>query len=355
MTPARALVDDLLPWFERVARDLPWRRDPSPYRVLLSELMLQQTRVDTVVPYFQRFTAKWPTLEDLARAHEDEVLHEWAGLGYYSRARNLHRCARAAVELGGLPARVEELRALPGVGPYTSGAIASIAFGERAPLVDGNVERVLSRIDARDADPRSTTGKRALWERATELVQALEPGEHPGQLNQSLMELGATVCLPRNPSCLVCPVRAHCRATARGEPEAFPKKAPRKPPVPIFAVYALARTREGWVLGRRPKGLLGGLWEPIGVECASDVDPSDTALAALRERAGLLGSDPRLVGTVKHTFSHRKLTARVVRVRAEGDPDPLHWYTDVRVVEDVESMSLSKLARKLLAHREPGR
>ena len=353
VAPARALVEALLSWYGRVARDLPWRRDPVPYKVLLSELMLQQTRVDTVIPYFDRFVARWPTLEDLASASEDDVLHEWAGLGYYSRARNLHRCAQAAAALGGLPSTADELRALPGIGPYTSGAIASIAFGQPAPLIDGNVERVISRLDARSEDPRSTPGKKALWARAGELVDALEPGEHPGALNQALMELGATVCLPRNPGCLTCPVRGHCMAGARAEPEAYPKKTPKKPPVPIFAVYALARTDQGWVLGRRPKGLLGNLWEPIGIECAEDADPGATALAALRDRAALRGADARLVGTVKHVFSHRKLTARVVAVTAEGTPDALDYYTDVRVVQDVEELTLSKLARKLLAHR-PG-
>lgn len=353
MTPdPRALIDALLPWYGRRARDLPWRRDPSPYEVLLSELMLQQTRVDTVVPYFERFTARWPTVEDLAAAEPDEVLGEWAGLGYYSRARNLHACAREAAAQGGLPDTAEGLRRLPGIGPYTAGAIASIAFGRRAPLVDGNVERVLNRIDARAGDPRSTAGKKALWARAGALQEALHEDEAPGDWNQALMELGATVCLPRNPSCLACPVRALCQAHAAGSPERYPELKPRTRPTPVSAVYAVGRLDGGWVLGKRPPGLLGGLFEPIGAEVGT---PTAAALeSAVRERTGLRVVALERVGTVKHTFSHRKLTAAVWRTTFEGSPEALEHYVDVRVVRDVEEVALSKLARKLLALADGG-
>ncbi len=348
LAPPRDIVDALLPWFRECARDLPWRRSPTPYRVLLSELMLQQTRVDTVVPYFERFLERWPTLEALAAADLEDVLHAWAGLGYYSRARNLHKCAIAASRRGGLPSTVEGLRELPGVGPYTAGAIASIAFGARAALVDGNVERVLCRLDADPTPPRSTTGKRALWARAGALQEALRTTEHPGDLNQALMEVGATVCSPRAPLCAECPLEALCQAHAAGDPERYPTKIPRSKPVDVAAVYGLAWV-DGWVLGLRPPGLLGGMWEPVG--CA--LEPGEHAEARLRaafeERAGLATRSMDEAGTVRHVFSHRRLSARVFHVEVEGTPSVGSYYLDVRVVERPETLPLSTLARKLLA------
>ncbi|HHO50077.1 MAG TPA: A/G-specific adenine glycosylase [Deltaproteobacteria bacterium] len=349
MTPPDAadLVAALIPWYRRHRRDLPWRREVDPYRVLLSELMLQQTRVDTVVPYFERFVARWPDLASLAAADEEEVLREWSGLGYYSRARNLLRCARLVAE-GGLPSTVSELRALPGIGPYTAGAVASIAYGVSAPLVDGNVERVLCRLDARSEDPRGA-GRAPLWARATELHRAAGDEIHPGDLNQALMELGATVCTPRAPSCVRCPVAAGCRAHGQGDPLAYPRRAPRRRPTPVRGVAGLLWIDGGIVLGRRPAGLLGGLWEPVGAEHPGGVEPEAALVAAFATQVGVEIEIVSRLGVVVHTFTHRRLTTIVYEVRGSGAPTPKARYTEVRIVSDPESVPLSTLARRILA------
>jgi A/G-specific adenine glycosylase len=346
-------------WFARQARALPWRRDPTPYHVLLSELMLQQTRVETVIPYYERFLARWPTLDALARAAEHEVLQEWAGLGYYSRARNLHRCAIAAVAAGGLPSDPQELRRLPGIGPYTAGAVASIAFGIRAPLVDGNVERVLSRIDARHEDPRRA-GRAPLWERAAALLEA-SPQVPPGALNQALMELGAVVCTPRSPRCTSCPVEDLCLGR-KDDPQNLPRRAPKPRPTEMHGVAVIARCAGGWVVGRRPPGLLGGLWEPIRVE----VGPGQSVVARIRdgfrEETGAELTDLRHLGELVHVFTHRRLTCAVyegltdrglgfAESLASSTPrrPPHAVYEEIRVVDDPGVLGLSSLARKVLA------
>jgi A/G-specific adenine glycosylase len=310
--------------------------------------MLQQTRVDTAVPYFERFVARWPDLESLAAADEEQVLHAWAGLGYYSRARNMLKSARLAVQMGGLPRTTRELRLLPGVGPYTAGAVASIAFGVRAALVDGNVERVLSRVDALTADPRSTAGKRALWARAQHLVDHLDLADHPGTWNQALMELGATVCTPRAPSCPDCPVREYCVGLRRGVVDQLPRLAPRKKPLPVAEAAVLSRRGGRILMGRREAGgLLGGLWEPPRAALRADAVPSEVA-ARLLATHGLSGEVLGQVGVVVHAFSHRLLTLTVVSVVAEGSPvvvtpyDRMAW-----VVPD--DLAMSTLARKVLA------
>ena len=301
-------------WYAQNARTLPWRDDPSPYAVLLSELMLQQTRVDTVIPYFHDFMRRWPTLADLAAATEDEVLEAWAGLGYYSRARNLLRCARE-VEAEGLPADPQALRRLPGIGPYTAGAIASIAFGVRTGLVDGNVERVLSRLDASEVDPRSSAGKRALWDRVEGLQQAHEG--HPGDLNQALMELGAMVCQPRTPRCEICPLADVCVGRARGVAASLPRKAKKKPPVPVYGVSGLLRCEGRVLMGQRPKsGLLGGLWEPISADVDADADPVEALREAFLERCGLRVEVGAPLGQIVHVFTHRRLSCRVYDISA---------------------------------------
>ena len=340
----RALVHALLDWYARVARPLPWRVDPTPYRVLLSEFMCQQTRVETALPYFERFLARWPRLEDLAAADEAEVVEAWAGLGYYRRARNLHRCARAAVARGGLPSDAEALQALPGIGPYTAGAVASIAWGRRVPLVDGNVERVLGRMLALGHDPRRSPGRRIVWDRARALHDANDG--HPGDLNQALMELGATACAPRSPRCGDCPAAAWCRARALGRPEDHPPRAPRAAPREIEAVAGLLRAGDRVLLGRRrPGGLLGGLWEPIRADL--DGDEPRAALEAAFAEVGLRAAPHRDLGAVLHVFTHRRLTCRVWEVRGGGEPRPGGPYDDVRFARPDE-VGLSGLASRLL-------
>ncbi|MFT7520207.1 MAG: A/G-specific adenine glycosylase [Kiritimatiellia bacterium] len=341
------LTEELLAWYDAHKRRLPWRDEPTPYRVLLSELMLQQTRVDTVIPYFERFLARWPTLHDLANADPDEILEQWAGLGYYRRARSLHAVAKAAVEAGGLSGDVQELRALPGIGPYTAGAIASIAFGTCTPLVDGNVERVLCRLYDMADDPRKAAGRRAVWGRA----EALVPADRPGDFNQALMELGATICKPRSPLCDVCPLSARCAGQYRAE--RLPNKPPRKPPVPIEGVAGLIPWGDSVLLARRPAGLLGGMWEPPGLwPLEGDLAGAVALEGAFLHRLGLHVRSTGSLGTVVHVFSHRRLSMQVFRLElvAAGEPAPISYYTSVGT-QLKTGQALSRLSRKVLALR----
>jgi A/G-specific adenine glycosylase len=308
--------------------------------------MLQQTRVETVVPYFERFLARWPTLTDLAQAEEEAVLQAWAGLGYYRRARALHAVAKAAVARGGLPGTVEELLALPGIGPYTAGAIASLGFGQRVPLVDGNVERVLSRVDGREEDPRSTFGKRALWARAQAIVEA-SPAP-AGVINQALMELGATTCQPRRVACPACPWQERCVARSSADPTRLPNLKPKAPPRPEAGHAVLVREGDRLLLARRARHRrLGGLWEPPLV-----VDPAGRWSDQLQEQLGLTLHVEHLVGQVVHVFTHRRLSVSVYAARrVVGDPSPCEAYDRIGwfTLEEAEQLGLSTLARKLMA------
>jgi A/G-specific adenine glycosylase len=294
--------------YRRDRRDLPWRRTRDPYAIWVSEVMLQQTRVQTVIPYWERWMTKFPTVAALAAAPLDDVLAAWAGLGYYSRARNLHAGARTIAETfaGALPQTVSELRRVPGIGPYTAGAIASIAFGERAPLVDGNVARVLARVFAIDNDIKSTAGQRALWQRAGELMAALPQGHAPGDLNQGLMELGATLCSPTSPRCLVCPLAAHCTAARTGRQDELPVVAARKKEseLPVLARAALwMADGDRIVLARRaPEGLFGGLWE---------LPQGDSPLDVARALGVTVDDAP--VAYHDQTLTHRRLRIAVFR------------------------------------------
>ena len=346
----------LLQWYRAGHREMPWRTHVAPYRTLVSELMLQQTRVETVIPYFERFMAAFPTVEDLARAPEQRVLELWAGLGYYSRARNLQRAAVAVVEAGGFPRDLVGLQALPGVGPYTAGAVASIALGLDAAVVDGNVERVVARVFALSLT--ATALRKRVWEEATRAVAATvqhEPGA-AGDFNQALMELGATVCTPRSPLCGHCPLAASCAGKANAA--AFPVKAPKKVS-PVVRATAVVRVVDGRVwLGKRPEGLLGGLWEPpISGEWS-------------------VTSATRSVAEVVHVFSHRRLIVDVrvpevaaTDVAAEPSPMPAPVLTEGAYAEEawvqlgeLEFKALSTLAWKVIragvmlpASRRPAR
>ncbi|MDJ0851002.1 MAG: A/G-specific adenine glycosylase [Myxococcota bacterium] len=314
----------LLRWYRRNRRDLPWRRTRDPYAIWISEAMLQQTRVETVIPYYERFLARFPTVRALAEADADDVLGAWAGLGYYSRARNLQRAAQVVADEheGRLPDTAEGLRELPGIGRYTAGAVASIAFDRPEPVVDGNVARVLARLLEIREDVKRPAVSRRLWEEAEALVQ----GESPGDLNQALMELGATVCTPRSPRCLACPLVKGCAGRAAGDPEALPVKAARKAPRRVEAAAGLlVRRGRALAVRRPPSGLLGGLWELPGGDLAPRERPEDGLLRALRERVGLRVAGARQLGTVDHEFTHRRLRLHVFqcdtpegRVRLEG-------------------------------------
>jgi A/G-specific adenine glycosylase len=340
----------LLAWFDRHKRDLPWRRTRDPYAIWLSETMLQQTRVETVIPYYERFLTRFPTVFALADAEPDEVTRLWSGLGYYSRARNLHAAARKLVgEYGGsLPSEVSALRELPGVGRYTAGAIASIAFGRPAPIVDGNVARVLARLlELRDelASPAMQT---RLWEEA----EALARGARPGDLNQALMELGALVCTPRAPRCLVCPLREMCRGRAAGDAEALPERKKAAPPRPIAGVAAvMTRGAKLLAVRRPPEGLLGGLWDLPGGEVASTETPRAALERALREKLGLALAGIAPLGSVQHGFTHRTLALHVFRAEtkpgriARREYDAHRWVTRAAFTQ----LGLSAVARKAFA------
>ncbi|MEZ4425760.1 MAG: A/G-specific adenine glycosylase [Gemmatimonadota bacterium] len=296
-----ALRARLLAWYDRARRDLPWRRTSDPYRVWVSEVMLQQTRVETVIPYYERWLERFPTVSALATADLDDVLPLWKGLGYYSRARNLHRAAQAVLERHGgeVPAEPDALRALPGVGAYTAGAVASIAFGRPEPLVDGNVRRVLSRWYDLEAP-----GDREVWALARDLVDP----ERPGDFNQALMELGATVCTPRAPRCEGCPVEGSCLARARGTVELRPPPRKRGPVPHVHVLSLVVWTAEArTLLVQRPeRGLLAGLWEFPARELAGPPDPGRCASP---------------LPPVEHVFSHLKATYHPLLIRMEDPPD----------------------------------
>ena len=306
----------LLAWFDGALRDLPWRRDRDPYHVWISEIMLQQTRVETVIPRFERWLARFPTLTSLAEAEIDEVLSEWEGLGYYSRARNLHAAARMVRErpCGGLPDTPEELRALPGVGEYTAGAIASIAFDRTEPAIDVNARRVLSRLfDLADPTP-SELRKRAA---------AIMPRERPGDFNQALIELGATVCLARSPRCTECPLSATCLARSRGTVDRRPGRA-RRPAVPTIELgVAVVVSPSGRALmaRRAESGMLGGMWEFPG----RVVHPGeDAGSAAERAAAALLDATLRVrpLAEVAHAYSHRRHVYRAFLFESDAESAP---------------------------------
>ncbi len=345
-----ALRRALLRWYREQARDLPWRRTRDPYAIWVSETMLQQTRVETVIPYYERFLARFPTVEALADAESDDLMEHWAGLGYYRRARNLQAAARKVVEEhgGALPDDVEGLLELPGVGRYTAGALASIAFDRPAPIVDGNVARVFARLFGIREDVRSAPVQARLWEEAT----ALARGRSPGDLNQSVMELGATVCTPRAPECLLCPLMRHCDAREAGDAEALPVKPPKKPPREVAAVAARV-DRDGRVLAvrRPPGGLLGGLWELPGDELEAGETPEAAAARSLRERAGLTAKACTPLGAIEHLFTHRRLTLHVLRVDVAPGRVRRHHYDAHRWLLEpaLGALPLSTLARKAIA------
>ena len=318
-TESHPFAPALLEWYDRFQADLPWRarhdEQPDPYRVWLSEIMLQQTQVETVKPYFERFLAVFPTLEALAAAPLEAVLKQWEGLGYYSRARNLHRAAqRVVAEQGGrFPASVEALRALPGVGRYTAGAIASIAFGLQAPVLDGNVIRVYARLLdlADDVTEAATQGR--LWRQAEDWL----PADRPGDYNQALMDLGRLVCRPRAPLCGSCPLAAHCLAFRRGTQAQRPVKK-RKAPLPHYDVAAgLVWNERGQLLiAQRPlDGLLGGLWEFPGGKREPGETLADCLRRELREELAIEVEVGELFTVVRHGFTHFKITLHAFTCR----------------------------------------
>ncbi|MEZ4332012.1 MAG: A/G-specific adenine glycosylase [Myxococcota bacterium] len=311
----RRIRAPLLRWYDAHRRDLPWRRTRDPYAIWISEAMLQQTRVETVIPYWERFLTRFPDVGSLARAELDDVYAFWTGLGYYARARNLKAAAEAIVADHGarLPESVEALRTLPGIGRYTAGAVASIAFGRAEPLVDGNVVRVFARIE----DVGDDVGEKSVVERFWQLAAELVRGERPGDLNQALMELGATLCLPKAPLCLACPVRRHCLGQAAGRAERLPTRTKRTA-VRAIRGFAVAIDRRGALLAvrRPPTGLMAGLWELPGGLLEDGEEAKDHAPRLLRERVGLEVDALEPAGRIEHLFTHRRLELEVFHARA---------------------------------------
>jgi A/G-specific adenine glycosylase len=285
----------LLEWYDAHARAFPWRSrpgaaPPDPYRVWLSEVMLQQTTTAHAAPYYEKFVARWPTVEALAAAEEADVMAEWAGLGYYSRARNLVACARAVAALGGFPESEEELRRLPGIGEYTAAAIAAIAFGRHAVVIDANIERVVARLFA--IDEPLPGAKKAI--RAA--VKAITPAERVGDFVQAMMDLGAGVCTPRNPSCLLCPLAALCAALAQGRQDVLPVKAAKKVrPLRAGTAFWIERDGAVWLVRRPRKGMLGAMRALPDDGWSARADGSGEAPISGAWGAG---------GVVRHTFSH---------------------------------------------------
>lgn len=315
--------EDLLDWYRSVARDLPWRRTEDPYRIWVSEVMLQQTRVDQALPYYRRFTERFPTVEDLADAERDEVLKLWEGLGYYSRARYLHRAAERVVrEHGGvLPSEESELADLPGIGPYTSAAVLSLAFGKPRAVLDGNVIRVLSRVYALEEQVTRSPVKRALRARANVLI---DPDE-PGTFNQALMELGATICTPTGPDCDACPVSAVCRAREAGRQERYPLKKDRPDRPHHEVAVGLVRNDAGDLLiARRPdESMLGGLWEFPGGKREDEESLAEACRRELDEELGIRVRVGPRYEQIDHAYSHFTVTLHFFPCRIEeGRPEP---------------------------------
>lgn len=286
--------NDLIGWFEKEQRDLPWRKNKDPYRVWVSEIMLQQTRVEAVKPYYANFMGKFPTLEALANADDEEVLKAWEGLGYYSRARNLHAAVKEVKEVYGgiVPSDVKKIEKLKGVGPYTKGAILSIAYGIPEPAVDGNVVR--------------------------EIISA----ENPSYFNQGLMELGALICIPKNPACLLCPVREHCRGYAEGVQKELPVKSKAKAPTMVPIVAGVLQTEDGrYVINKRPStGLLANMWEFPNVELGEGIrNQKEQLIDYMKEKFELSISIEEYAMNVQHTFTHRTWDIFVFYGKVTGD------------------------------------
>jgi A/G-specific adenine glycosylase len=342
-----SISDQLLAWYDVHARDLPWRVPPGkalpddpawPYRVWLSEVMLQQTTVAAVKPYFAKFTAVWPTVEALAAASDADVMAAWAGLGYYSRARNLLKCARAVAERGGFPDTEAELRKLPGLGDYTAAAIASIAFGRRAVVVDANVERVAARLFAIDAPlPAARKAIRA----ATDTIT---PDARAGDFAQAMMDLGSHICTTRSPRCLLCPLAGDCEGRNAGEPERLPVK-PAKKPVPERRGTAFWITRnnsaEVWLVTRPGTGMLGGMRALPDDGWTARSDGSGE---------GPLAGEWRTLGAVRHGFTHASLTLQVDALETSAEPEGAgQWWPVERIGEAGLATLFAKAAQLAIA------
>ncbi len=338
-------LSKLLTWYDGAKRDLPWRRTQDPYAIWLSEAMLQQTRVETVIDYWKRFLVRFPDVASLARADEEEVVAQWSGLGYYRRARQLHAAARVVVEEfdGEFPQDAKSLRELPGVGRYTAGAVASIAFGRAEPLVDGNVARVFCRFFELDGEPHSKELEKTLWELAEKWVSK----KRPGDWNQALMELGATVCTSTSPRCTECPLRTGCQALASGRVEELPRPKRKVEPIDVELEVLLIERRGRVLLERRSSSAarMADMWElPTREETGSDLFPAEYSSDAFEVGEKL--------GALRHSITRHRIRATVSRAAlAPGTRlrSPFAWHAPEEALE----LALTGMAKKALARFAP--
>ncbi len=333
-------------WYQSHSRDLPWRATNDPYRIWISEVMLQQTRVDTVIPYYAKWMAAFPDLESLFRAGEQEVLQLWEGLGYYSRARNLVKAARVLITeyQGRFPVTVEELRKLPGVGEYMAGALASIAMGRDEIALDGNGLRVIARLVEYSTPINIPISKQEIGD----IMRQMLPPGRAGDFNQAIMDLGSLICTPKNPHCASCPLRSECRAFRQGKPEAYPIKA-RKAPIPHYVVVAAVIREENRVLidKRRADGLLGGLWEFPGGKVETGEDLPGALKREILEELGVSLIVENEIGQYKHAYTHYRVTVHVFNGRIpRGEPraleaDEIRWVD----ISDLDQFPMGKVDR----------
>jgi A/G-specific adenine glycosylase len=323
--PVLQFAARLTQWYDGAKRDLPWRKTRDPYRILVSEIMLQQTRAQAVIPYYEKFLETFPSAHDLARASETEVLRHWSGLGYYARARNLHKAARQIVEHGAFPQEYDAIRELPGVGTYTAAAVASIAFGNNRAVVDGNVMRVIARFSGDASD----IGAPATKIRFEKIASALLDPHDPGRFNQAMMELGATICLPRNPLCLLCPVSADCQARAQGNQSQLPVKLKRMQPVRVDVTLLIVERAGRILLWRRnpDSRRLGGFWEL----------PSSEELPKAKKLESL--------GSFRHSITNHNYIFTVVNATVSGAASRFQWFDRAQLL----GIPLSTTTRKALA------
>lgn len=329
-------ADALVSWYQENHRDLPWRNTKDPYRIWLSEVMLQQTQVATVIPYYEKFLSLFPTVQDLAEAPQDKVLKAWEGLGYYARGRNLHKAAKQVVThyQGQFPETLAAVEALPGIGRSTAGAILTFAYGQRHPLLDGNVKRVLSRLYDVDQDPTQTLVQKKLWAYSQSL---LEQTSDPYHFNQAMMELGATLCTPKQPQCLLCPVRRFCEAAAVGTQHERPVRGAKKTS-PHYDIGAAVIWHQGRILiQQRPsEGLLGGLWEFPGGKQEAGETLVDTVRREITEELAIEIEVGEKLVAVKHAYTHFRITLHAFDCRYVSGKPVLNSADDCRWVKPEE-------------------
>jgi A/G-specific adenine glycosylase len=350
----RRMTRELLDWFEENRRDLPWRHTSDPYRIWVSEVMLQQTQVRTVIPYYQRFLIRFPDLKSFAAASLDDVLKHWEGLGYYARARNLHAAARA-LSGGTVPDDPQRFGALPGVGGYMRAAVMSIAFGRPLAAVDGNVKRVLARVFGIEEAVDRPAGARVVQSFADSLLEI----KHPGEFNQALMELGALLCRPRNPQCEACPWSASCAAFASGTWERYPRTSPKRAvPTARIAVGVVSRRGRLLITRRAESAMLGGLWEFPGGKIKRGEAPADACRREIREETGLDVDVVEHVTSVQHAYSHLKVKIEVFRCNHRKGRVHLRGPVDHRwiLLEETVDYAFPKANHKFLpALKKPPR